>query len=49
MAYLLKRGSGRAGIRLMLDTLNGPSESNDVMAGMIMEQADNFSFLHIKD
>jgi ppGpp synthetase/RelA/SpoT-type nucleotidyltranferase len=48
MAYLLKKGSGRAGIRLMLDTLNGPSESNDVMAGMIMEQADNFSFMHIK-
>jgi ppGpp synthetase/RelA/SpoT-type nucleotidyltranferase len=49
LAFLLKNGSGRAGIRLMLDTLNGPSESNDVMAGMIMEQADDFSFMHSKD
>ena len=49
LAYLLKKGSGRAGIRLMLDTLNGPSESNDTMAEYILTQADDFSFMHSKD
>ena len=48
IAYLLKQGSGRAGIRLMLDTLNGPSESNDMMAEYIMEQAKDLSFMHTK-
>ena len=48
IAYLLKKGSGRAGIRLMLDTLNGASESNDMMAEYIVEQAKNLSFMHSK-
>ena len=48
IAYLLKRGGGRAGIRLMLDTLNGPSESNDMMAEYIVEQAKGLSFMHTK-
>jgi len=48
IAYLLKQGSGRAGIRLMLDTLNGPSESNDMMAEFIVEQAKDLSFMHSK-
>ena len=48
IAYLLKRGSGRAGIRLMLDTLNGASESNDMMAEYIVEQAKGLSFMHTK-
>ena len=48
IAYLLKQGSGRAGIRLMLDTLNGPSESNDMMAEYIVEQAQDLSFMHTK-
>ena len=49
LAYLLKKGAGRAGIRQMLQVLNGPSESNDVMAGIILEQAKDFSFMHSKD
>jgi hypothetical protein len=49
LAYLLKKGGGRAGIRLMLDTLNGPSESNDMMAEYILTQAEDFSFMHTKD
>ena len=48
IAYLLKQGSGRAGIRLMLDTLNGESESNDMMAEYIVEQAKDLSFMHSK-
>ena len=46
IAYLLKKGSGRAGIRLMLDALNGKSESNDMMAEFIVEQAQRLSFMH---
>ncbi|MBQ9193156.1 MAG: hypothetical protein IJ156_05495 [Bacteroidales bacterium] len=49
IAYLLKQGSGRAGIRLMLDTLNGPSDSNDMMAEFIVEQAKDLSFMHTKN
>jgi ppGpp synthetase/RelA/SpoT-type nucleotidyltranferase len=49
LAYLLKKGGGRAGIRMMLDTLNGPSESNDMMAEYILTQAEDFSFMHTKD
>jgi hypothetical protein len=48
LAYLLKNGSGRAGIRQMLDTLHGVSESNDAMAGFILEQAEDYSFMHTK-
>lgn len=48
IAYLLKKGSGRAGIRLMLDALNGESESNDMMAEYIVEQAKGLSFMHTK-
>ena len=48
LAYLLMKGSGRAGIRQMLDTLNGESESNDMMAEIILEQAKDLSFMHSK-
>ena len=48
IAFLLKKGSGRAGIRLMLDALNGASESNDMMAEYIVEQAKGLSFMHSK-
>ena len=46
IAYLLMKGSGRAGIRLMLDVLNGESESNDMMAEYYVEQAKDLSFMH---
>ena len=49
IAHILKSGGGRAGIRRMFDTLNGPSESNDMMAEYILAQADDFSFMHSKD
>ena len=48
IAFLLVNGSGRAGIRLMLDTLNGESESNDALAEFIVEQAQDLSFMHQK-
>ena len=46
IAYLLRKGSGRAGIRLMPDTLNGPSDSNDLMAEIILDQTRDLPFMH---
>ena len=46
IACILKRGGGRAGIRLLFDTLNGPSESNETIAAMLMEQAESFPFMN---
>ena len=48
LAFLLKKGSGRAGIRQMLDTLNGESQINDAMADIILEQSRDLSFMHSK-
>lgn len=45
-AYILKNGGGRAGLRFMLDTLNGPSESNDAMAGFLVEQTKDLPFMN---
>ena len=46
IAYLLKQGSGKAGIRFMFDTLNGKSESNDMIAELIMNQSKDLPFMH---
>ena len=46
IAYILKTGGGRAGIRTMFDTLNGPSESNDAMAAFLTEQAADLPFMN---
>ena len=46
IVYILINGGGRAGLRNMLDTLNGPSESNDMIAGMLVEQAQDLPFMN---
>lgn len=46
IVYILMNGGGRAGLRLMLDTLNGESESNDMIAGMLLEQAQDLPFMN---
>ena len=48
IAYILKSGGGRAGIRNMFDLLNGPSESNDAMAGFLTSQAEDLPFMNQK-
>jgi Uncharacterized protein conserved in bacteria len=48
IAYLLKSGAGRAGIRHMFDILNGPSGSNDTMAAILAEQAASLPFMNQK-
>ena len=45
-AYILKNGGGRAGLKLMLDALNGPSESNEFMADYLLEQAKDLPFMN---
>ena len=46
MAYILKNGGGRVGIKLMLDELNGKSDSNDAMAGFLVEQCNELPFMN---
>ena len=48
IAAILKEGGGRAGIRMLFDELNGPSESNDIMAGLLVEQASDLPFMNQK-
>lgn len=46
IAFLLRSGIGKAGIRMLFDALNGPSEGNDMMAEMLMEQAQDLPFMN---
>lgn len=46
IAYVLKSGGGKDGICNLFDILNGPSESNDVMAELLVEQAKDFPFMN---
>jgi len=46
IAHLLKSGAGRAGIRFLLDALNGSLESNDAIAGLLMEQCQGLPFMN---
>ena len=48
IACILKRGGGRAGIRNMFDQLNGPSESNEMMADFLTQQAQDLPFMNQK-
>lgn len=45
-AYILRNGGGRLGLKMMLDTLNGPSESNDAMASFLLEQSKDLPFMN---
>ena len=45
-AFILKNGGGRAGLKLMLDALNGPSEANEMMANFLVEQSKDLPFMN---
>ena len=45
-AFILKKGGGRAGLKFLLDTLNGPSESNEFMADFLLEQTKDLPFMN---
>lgn len=46
IAAFVKQGSGQPGLKFMLDTLNGPSESNDAMAEYLLEQTKDLPFMN---
>ena len=46
MAYILKNGGGRAGLRYMLNLLNGESDSNDAMAEFLVNQTKDLPFMN---
>ena len=45
-AFILKNGGGRAGLKLMLDTLNGPSDGNDALAAFLLDQTKDLPFMN---
>ena len=45
-AYILKKGGGRVGLKWMFDTLNGPSEANEILADMLEEQTKDLAFMN---
>ncbi len=45
-AYILKKGWGSGGLKLMLDAFNGPSESNEFMADYLLEQTKDLPFMN---
>ena len=46
IAYILKNGGGKVGLKYMFDTLNGKSDSNEVLAEMLVEQAKDLPFMN---
>jgi ppGpp synthetase/RelA/SpoT-type nucleotidyltranferase len=46
IAFILKNGGGKAGIKYMFDLLNGESENNDMIAEMLMEQSKGLPFMN---
>ena len=46
IAYILKIGGGKAGIKYMFDQLNGESESNETIAEMLLEQSKDLPFMN---
>ena len=46
IAYIIKSGWGKAGLKLMLDALNGPSESNESMAEFLEEETKGLPFMN---
>lgn len=49
IAYILKNGGGKAGIKYMFDLLNGESETNDMMAEMLLEQSKGLPFMNTQE
>ena len=45
-AYIVNNGGGRAGLKLMLDTLNGPYDGNEAMAAFLLEQTQELPFMN---
>lgn len=46
IAFILKNGGGKAGLRMMLDELNGPQEGNEASARFLLEQTRDLPFMN---
>ena len=46
IAYILKSGGGKAGVRMMFDALGGTHEANEAMAEFLVEQAKLLPFMN---
>ncbi len=46
IAFVLKNGGGKAGLRFLFDTLNGPSPANDMMAEFLLSQVEELPFMN---
>lgn len=49
IAFILKNGGGRMGLRRLFDHLLGASEANEMMAEMMVEQSASFPFMNQKN
>ena len=48
LVYVLKQGGGRPGLKYVYDIINGKDDTNMLLADMILEQAQDLSFMHRK-
>lgn len=46
IAAILRSGGGKLGLKMLLDNLNGESESNEMMADYLLEQARDLPFMN---
>ena len=46
IAYIVKVGGGKVGLKMLLDVLNGASDSNAMMAEILFEQTSNLPFMN---
>ena len=46
IAFVLKNGGGKAGVKHLFDMINGESPSNEILADMLVEQASDFPFMN---
>ena len=46
IAYILKTGGGKPGLRRLFDELYGPSDSNDMLAESLLEEARDLPFMN---
>jgi hypothetical protein len=49
IAYILKNGGGKSGIKHMFDILNGESASNETIAELLLEQSKDLPFMNTQN